>query len=70
MLLKFDNGVEVEFDIYDAETADYYEDIKNNIVNASKEMEELAKTKPGDAMRKMFSTVSEGCDILFGARDG
>ncbi len=70
MLIKFDNGVEADFDIYDAETADYYEDIKSNIIAASEEVAQLAKTKPGDAMRKMFSVVSEGCDILFGAGMG
>lgn len=70
MLVKFDNGVEVDFDIYDAETADYYADIKSNIVAASEEVVQLAETKPGDAMRKMFSVVSEGCDILFGAGMG
>lgn len=70
MLIKFDNGVEVDFDIYDAETADYYEDIKKNIVMISDEIVESTEVNPGDAVRKMFSVIFEACDILFGAGMG
>lgn len=41
MLIKFDNGTEVEFDVYDAETADVYTGVKKVSVKHQKNSERL-----------------------------
>ena len=35
MLIKFDNGTEVEFNVYDAETADIYDSFLKSVTEAS-----------------------------------
>lgn len=64
MNVKFDNGVEVEFDILDAKTADVFEEFSRNIAEISSN--EMYQERPGDAIRSIFDAVSNGCNKLFG----
>ena len=70
MLIKFDNGTEVEFDAYDAETADTYDSFLKSVDETSEKLKSMADENPGDAIRLMFGVVSDGCDALFGSGMG
>lgn len=67
MLVKFDNGVEVDYDAYDAEMADAYAEMTRNFMAAFSEKEE---GKPGKCVRELFTAVSDGCNRLFGDGKG
>lgn len=70
MLIKFDNGIEVEFDVYDAETADIYDRFLKSATEASEKLETMLNEAPGDSIRLMFEVIIDGCDTLFGSGMG
>ena len=70
MLIKFDNGTEVEFNVYDAETADIYDSFLKSVTEASEKLETMVNEAPGDSIRLMFGVIIDGCDALFGSGMG
>ena len=64
MLIKFDNGIEVEFDVYDAETADIYDGFLKTVEATREKMKSMVDEPPGGAIRLLFGVVIDGCDAL------
>ena len=70
MLIKFDNGTVVEFNVYDADTADIYDSFLKSVTEASEKLETMVNEAPGDSIRLMFGVIIDGCDALFGSGMG
>lgn len=70
MLIEFENGVQVEFDVYDAEIADIYDSFLKSVTEASEKLETMLNGAPGDSIRLMFGVIIDGCDALFGSGMG